>query len=133
MANTNPKGPRFSACVFTGDGSKLAVFDRVTGNQLAETASADRKAVRALAAQMNRPQVETRCYRSSHGAEPRGRGSWAFLFGASREELDAKERSGRYLEFVWFVPGPSMLYGAALKLARKEATKRGALYLGVCS
>lgn len=48
-------------------------------------------------------------YRFSHGAAPRGRGSWAFLFPGAAEP--------------WFTPG-STTFGEAKKLARIEAQRR---------
>lgn len=58
-------------------------------------------------------------YTSSHGKMPRGRGSWAFAFwhNYKMEDIFWAGRGS--------VTGSSMLFGAALKLAKEEALKRG--------
>lgn len=53
-------------------------------------------------------------YRCNHGAEPRGRGSWAFAF-------DFNEDSGA----LFWTPG-NTTFTEAKKLARAEGKKRGA-------
>lgn len=64
-------------------------------------------------------RVETGVYQCSYGHLPRGRGYWAFTFG-TRTYGDVSE--------VWWAPG-SMMYGEAVKLARLEAARRGAIYI----
>lgn len=64
-------------------------------------------------------RVETRAYEFSHGRRPRGRGYWAFTFG-TRTYVDVSD--------VWWAPG-SVAYGEAVKLARLEAARRGAIYI----
>lgn len=68
---------------------------------------------------MTKVLVETRVYVFSHGKQPRGRGFWAFTFGT---------RTYEKLSEVWWAPG-SMMYGEAVKLARLEAARRGAIYI----
>lgn len=57
-------------------------------------------------------------YRFNHGAAPRGRGSWAFVFvvgySAKRDYTNDE---------VWFSPG-ALTLGEAKKAARVEAVKR---------
>lgn len=76
-------------------------------------------------------RFDTSAYRSSHGAEPRGRGSWGFVMGKLDYELvDEKDAQGRAR--LWFAPG-SMTFGEAKKLARAEARARGVSLVGVAS
>lgn len=72
-------------------------------------------------------------YEANHGAKPRGRGSWAFIFAASARQLRERQEAHDYLAYAWFVPGPARLYGDALKLAKAEARRRGERWIGVCS
>ena len=79
---------------------------------------------------MNQVKIDTSVYRRSHGAEPRGRGSWAFTMGATDYQfVDQKDAQGRKL--VWFAPSSS-LFGEAKKLAIAEAKARGVTIIGVC-
>lgn len=72
---------------------------------------------------------DTSVYRSSHGAPPRGVGSWAFVMGrVDYDRLDETDEAGRQL--VWFAPG-SMRYSSAKKLAAAEARSRGVKLVGV--
>lgn len=74
-------------------------------------------------------RFDTETYRRSHGAEPRGRGSWAFIMGArDYVTVDQKDAGGRKL--VWFAPG-SLTFGAAKKLAAAEAKTRGVTFVAV--
>ena len=63
--------------------------------------------------------VVTSGYHFSHGAEPRGRGSWAFAFGSPEEEP------------VWC--SGSVTYQTARAWAVAEACRRGTLCVYVCS
>lgn len=87
---------------------------------------------KAKATRTQQPQFETREYTRNHGAEPRGRGSWAFIFADSLDQLRTRQAAGNYLDFVWFAPG-SLNYGDAKKLATVEAKARGASWVGVCA
>lgn len=75
-------------------------------------------------------EVSTRQYESNHGAKPRGRGTWGFMFDPSTPfPLDAE---------VWWAgfgtpAGCSLTYGEAVKLAKAEARSRGASLIVVCS
>lgn len=63
-------------------------------------------------------QVCTREYLLTYGRAPRGRGSWAFFFDSSTDP--------------WWAYAPSGLtYGEALKLAKAEAIRRGAIVIAV--
>jgi len=57
-------------------------------------------------------------YRINHGAEPRGRGSWAFSF---KREPDVQRD-----EVLW---SPSMTYGEAKKWARQQVKERCSGYV----
>lgn len=63
---------------------------------------------------MSKVTVEFRTveYTCNHGAEPRGRGSWAFC----------EERLPLNKELLWT---PSLTYGEAKKWVREELAKRG--------
>jgi len=80
--------------------------------------------------------VCTSVYRRNHGAEPRGRGSWAFVMGAENyTNCDERDAEGR---LVLFWPrdasgSSSMLFAAARKLAIAEAKRRGVMLVAVCS
>lgn len=54
-------------------------------------------------------------YRFNHGASPRGRGSWAFIFPGPMGKFDDNA--------PWFTPG-STTFGEAKKLAKAEAERR---------
>jgi hypothetical protein len=58
---------------------------------------------------------DTRSFRTSHGREPKGYGSWAF--GTERSP-DTQDR-----DKCWFTPG-AMTYGNARKWAKAEAARR---------
>jgi hypothetical protein len=58
--------------------------------------------------------VDDTQYRFSHGAAPRGRGSWAFTFGVKDPVSDQ----------IWWTPGGTT-YAEAKKLAKAEAKARG--------
>lgn len=74
-------------------------------------------------------RIDDSAYRSSHGAAPRGRGSWAFVMGKSDYSfVDEKDAQGRAV--VWFAPG-ALLFGQAKKLALAEARSRGVSLIGV--
>lgn len=62
---------------------------------------------------------DTRDYRLTYGHEPRGRGSWAFIFGGSY---------GHHPQFF-----PSSTYAEARKLARAEAKRIGVSDVTVCT
>lgn len=70
-------------------------------------------------------------YRFNHGANPRGRGSWAFVFreGSCRPDNYTNDE-------IWWAPG-STTFGEAVNVAKVEARRRfpGAhiVTIGVCS
>lgn len=65
---------------------------------------------------MSKIVVDTQPYRSSHGAEPRGRGSWAFTFKPERAD------GFTTTEEIWFTP--SVTYAEARKMAIAQAKER---------
>jgi hypothetical protein len=72
---------------------------------------------------------DTTEYRSSHGAEPRGRGGWAFVF-----RLDGQSLRDYTNEEIWWSPG-ALTLTEAKKLARAEAQRRfpgQPVNVGVC-
>jgi hypothetical protein len=74
-------------------------------------------------------RVSTRAYRSSHGAEPRGRGYWMFVFG--KEDYDLAEEA-----VICPIPmGANGMptFGEAKRWAKAEAARRGVDLVGVCS
>lgn len=74
-------------------------------------------------------KIDSSVYRRTHGAEPRGRGSWAFVMGATDYEfVDQKDAQGRPL--VWFAPA-SLTFSEAKKAAIAEAKNRGVTVVGV--
>jgi hypothetical protein len=80
-----------------------------------------------------KPTIEFNCneYRFNHGAMPRGRGSWAFVF------RDHSGSAGDYTnDEIWWAAGV-LTFGDAKKAARAEALRRlpGASVIGitVCS
>ena len=76
-------------------------------------------------------------YERNHGAKPRGRGSWMFVFAPTREQLAAKMMSPNLVDHVWTAKDASgiasMKFSDAARLARAEAKRRGAAWAGVCS
>lgn len=81
-------------------------------------------------------EIDTSVYRSNHGVQPRGRGSWAFVMG--REDYktnDEIDDEGRPL--VWWARSAdgqtSMPFTDAKKLAVAEAQRRGVTLVGVAS
>lgn len=83
-----------------------------------------------------KPTVDTSPYRRSHGAEPRGRGSWAFVFGQRNGLEPTATRANALVDATpatecWFAPG-SITFGAAKKLALAEAKRLGATLVAVC-
>lgn len=111
-----------------------ADFFRLAG--LADDAAKAWKATKAADAKRG-VSVDTGEYERSHGAKPRGRGGWMFVFATSREQLEAKQRANNYLDFVWTAKDAdgyaSLLFGEAVKAAKAEARRRGANWVGVCS
>lgn len=102
------------------------------------TQAADAKKKSEVAAWKERPiSVDVGEYERSHGAKPRGRGSWMFVFAATHEQLEAKMASPNYLEHVWTAKDAhgvaSMTYSDAVRIAKAEAKRRGLAWIGVCS
>lgn len=77
-------------------------------------------------------EFSTAEYRSNHGAQPRGRGSWAFVFSGGGAKTDYTS------DEIWWAPAP-LTFGEAVKTAKVEARRRFAgsgehrVTVGVCS
>lgn len=77
----------------------------------------------------NKVTVDASVYARNHGAQPRGRGSWAFVMGAlDYDRVDELDEQGR--KRVWFAPAP-LTFAEAKKLALVEARARGVTVVGV--
>lgn len=78
---------------------------------------------------MKKIEFDTSVYRRTHGAAPRGSGTWAFVMGkVDYSFVDEKDAQGRPL--VYFAPG-GVAFGYAKNLARQEAKRRGVSLVGV--
>lgn len=74
-----------------------------------------------------RQDVGTQEYENSHGAKPKGRGRWGFIFYLHGNPSEG-ETSGSIGHTYWFVPGsiwPQPTVTEAKRLALAEARRRG--------